>query len=234
MKKIVYIVFLISFVSCVSHKRISEPVIYDPNTEKMQKAFQQAKDKFLMSDSADAIMQDIGWTQQVVSGAKIVGKIPSVYKTVTDESFSIEYPCWEYDSPQYATSNVFVEHMNLDSALVRAKVQGVDDIYSRSATNETFHYNEKKEFILDRIEYTEKYAEYMRKAQFSCLCITRDKKKYIVNATIRVPNMNHISDDDMLGKFEWNAFRKLVEEKWKEHKQNHDTIKTEKAETPLE
>ena len=188
MKKIVYIVLVLSFISCSSHKRIAEPVIHDPNAEKMQVAFQQAKDKFLMLDSADAIMQDIGWTGRIVKEAKIQESIPSVYKSVNNTGFTIELPCWEYDTDEYYSATVLVEHTNLDSALVRAKVQGVDDIYSRSKVNESFHYNEQKELILDSIEYTNSYAEYMERAQFSCLCITKDKKKYIVNATIRIPN----------------------------------------------
>ncbi len=188
MKKIVYIVLVISFVSCAAHKRIAEPVIYDQNAEKMQKAFLQAKDKFLMSDSVDAIMQDIGWTRRILKEAKIQGSVPSVYRSINNNGFTIELPCWEYDTDEYHSAIVIVEHTNLDSALVRAKIQGVDDIYSRSETNESFHYNEQKEFILDSIEYSNNYAEYMEKAQFSCLCITKDKKKYIVNATIRIPN----------------------------------------------
>lgn len=230
MKKIVYIVLVLSFISCSSHKRIAEPVIYDSNAEKMQIAFQQAKDKFLMSDSADAIMQDIGWTKRIAKEAKIQGSVPSVYRSINNTGFTIELPCWEYDTEEYYSATVIAEHTNLDSALVRAKVQGVDDIYFRSVMNESFHYNEQKEFILDSIEYTNNYAEYIEKAQFSCLCITKDKKKYIVNATIRIPNTNYISDEEILDKFDFKKFREALEE----YKQKHDTINTEKTETPLE
>ena len=188
MKKILYLILLIMMVSCASRKHVATPIVYDDNIEKEQVAFQKAKNEFLISDSAHAIMQDIGWVRHIAKEVKIKeNTMPSIYRIVNDKSFTIELPCWEFDSEQFYAANVIIENKCLDSALVYAKIQGVDDIYRRSSKNEVYHHNEQKEFILDSIEYTDSYAEYMRKAQFSCLCITKTKKKYIINATLTIP-----------------------------------------------
>ena len=175
-------------VSCASNKHITSPIVNDDNIEKEQAAFQKIKNEFLMSDSAYAIMHDIGWTRRIANEVKIKeNTLPSIFRIVNDESFTIELPCWELDTEQFYAANVIVENTNLDSALVYAKIQGVDDIFKRSSKNEVYQHNELQEFVLDSIVYTDKYADYIKKAQFSCLCIIKDKKKYIVNATIMIP-----------------------------------------------
>lgn len=172
MKHASYILIILLIVSsCASQKNLSKNIVYDANAEKLQQSLQHNKDIFFTTDSADIICRDLGWAERIVSGAKIsMHTIPFVFKNVDNNVFSVEMPCQEFDTNEFWASTVIVEHKRLDSALVKAKIQGVDDIYVR---------------LMDD------YEDYMRKAQFSCLCITKEKTKYIVNATIRVPRKGH-------------------------------------------
>lgn len=168
MKQASYILILLLIASsCASRKNLSRDIVYDAESEKLQQSLQHNKDAFFATDSADIICRDLGWAERIVSGAKIsMHTIPFVFKNVDNNVFSVEMPCQEFDTDEFWASTVIVEHKRLDSALVKAKIQGVDDIYVR---------------LMDD------YEDYMRKAQFSCLCIMKEKTKYIVNATILIP-----------------------------------------------
>lgn len=167
MKQILYILFAMLLLnSCASRKNLSNDIVYDENAEKYQRALQRSKDIFFASDSSNTIYYDLGWAGLLLTDAKISEKtIPSVYKSIDNDRFTIELPCWEFDTDEYWAATVVVEHKQLDSALVKAKMQGVDDIYMRAMGD---------------------YVDYMSKAQFACICIVKEKKKYIVNATIRI------------------------------------------------
>ena len=163
MKHINYIlVFVLFLTSCASRKNLSRDIVYDENAEKYQQALQRSKDAFFASDSADIIYNNLGWAERLLNET-------------------------EFDTDEFLAASVVVEHKQLGSALVEAKMQGVDAIYSCSNQRIVAHSNEKDDYVVDTIEYTEQYADYMRKAQFACLCIMKEKKKYIVNATIRIP-----------------------------------------------
>lgn len=189
MKHINYIlVFVLFLTSCASRKNLSRDIVYDENAEKYQQALQRSKDAFFASDSADIIYNNLGWAERLLNETKISGSnMPSVFKSIDNDRFTIELPCWEFDTDEFLAASVVVEHKQLGSALVEAKMQGVDAIYSCSNQRIVAHSNEKDDYVVDTIEYTEQYADYMRKAQFACLCIMKEKKKYIVNATIRIP-----------------------------------------------
>lgn len=198
-KLLYYLTLLLVLVSCASKKQAVVPIVHDENADKLYQALQLSKDAFFASDSAEIIVRDLGWAERFITGAKISeGSLPSVFRG-DEHGFSVELPCWETDSPEYFTANVVVEHSRIDSALILAKIKGVDE-----------------QFIMQKIDnYT--YIDYMRNAMFSCLFITLEKKKYIVNATIRIPNPIIKSYGD--------AIRKFVEE---------CLIQTENADTPLE
>lgn len=187
--------------SCASHKQTPIVTVYDADWEKMEQAFQRSKNAFFASDSADNIVNDLGWAKRLVTDAKIQeGTIPSVYKN-KGATFTIELPCWEEDTDEYMSANVIAEHKRLDSALVKAKMQGVDDIFRRSKTNETYLRDSQGELRLDSIEYVDNYADYASKVKFSCLCITKEKHTYIVNATIKIERKNRmekINDDEIM------------------------------------
>ena len=189
MKHINYIlVFVLFLTSCASRKNLSRDIVYDENAEKYQQALQRSKDAFFASDSADIIYNNLGWAERLLNETKIsCSNMPSVFKSIDNDRFTIELPCWEFDTDEFLAASVVVEHKQLGSALVEAKMQGVDAIYSCSNQRIVAHSNEKDDYVVDTIEYTEQYADYMRKAQFACLCIMKEKKKYIVNATIRIP-----------------------------------------------
>ena len=189
MKHINYIlVFVLFLTSCASRKNLSRDIVYDENAEKYQQALQRSKDAFFASDSADIIYNNLGWAERLLNETKISGSnMLYVFKSIDNDRFTIELPCWEFDTDEFLAASVVVEHKQLGSALVEAKMQGVDAIYSCSNQRIVAHSNEKDDYVVDTIEYTEQYADYMRKAQFACLCIMKEKKKYIVNATIRIP-----------------------------------------------
>ena len=171
-KKIVYIVSCLLLISCGSNKNLGTDIVRDETAEKFQQVLLRSKNQFLQSDSADIIMHDIGWANRIVNEAKISeNTIPSVFKKVNDKSFTVELPCWDFDTDEFWAATVRVEHKRLDSALVNAKIQGVDDIFMR---------------VMDD------YKDYMRKAQFSCLYIVKWRKKYMVNATILIPKKEYI------------------------------------------
>lgn len=192
MKQTLFIlILLMTLTSCATRKRLSNDIVYDANAEKYQQALQRSKDVFFTNDSADSIYKNLGWAERVVTRAKFDEyTIPSVFKNVGDEVFRVEMPCQEFESDEFWASTVIVEHKRLDSALVKAKIQGVDVIFSGSRSSIKAHFDQQGEYIIDSIEYTSEYANYIRKAQFSCLCVMKVKKKYIVNATIRVPKNN--------------------------------------------
>lgn len=182
------LILLLTLTSCASRKNLSNDITYDANTEKYIQALQRSKDAFLVTDSADIICNDLGWARRLVNGAKIEeNTIPSLYKNEGDGLFRVSLPCQEYDSDEFWVSTVVVEHKQLDSALIKAKIQGVDDIFSRSENQIKAHSDSEVDFIVDSVAYVNNYADYMRKAQFACLCIVKAKKKYIVNATVRIP-----------------------------------------------
>lgn len=228
------LILLLTLTSCASRKNLSNDIVYDENAEKYQQALQRSKDAFFATDSADFIYNNLGWAERLLTKAKISKtNMPSVYKSIDNDRFTIELPCWEFDTDEYWASTVVVEHKRLDSALVKAKIQGVDDIFSRSENQIKAHSDSEVDFIVDSVAYVNNYADYIRKAQFACLCIIKEKKKYIVNATIRIPNPNYISDDEILRKFDFVRFKEEYRKKFEEYKsQKQDTLQTEKAEKP--
>ena len=166
--KFIYICVVLALVSCASKKQALVPVMRDENTDKLYQALQLSKEAFFALDSAEMIVRDLGWAERFITGAKISeGSLPSVFRG-DEQGFSVELPCWESDTNDHLSVTVVTEHAKLDSALIRAKIKGVDEL-----------------FIAQRIDsYT--YADYMHNAMFSCVCITKEKKKYIVNATIHL------------------------------------------------
>ena len=188
MKHTLFILILLgALTSCASRKNLSNDIVYDANAEKYQQALQRSKNTFFTIDSANIICNDLGWAERLLTDVKISDtNIPSVYKSIDNDRFAIELPCWGIDTDEFWATTVVVEHKQLDSALIKAKVQGVDDIYSRSSSRVVAHYDKKDDYVVDTIEYTEQYVDYMRKAQFACLSIMQEKKKYIVNATIEI------------------------------------------------
>lgn len=182
MKQILYIFTFLLITSCSAHKAVVEDVVYDINAQKFQQLLQRKKASFMSSDSAANIVCDLGWAERIVTDAKIPEhNVPSVFRLVegTSDVFSVQSPCVEINSEEYLSAIVFAEHVQLDSALINAKIKGVDAIY---------------------MQLKDDYADYMRKARFSCLCIVRDKKKYIVNATVFVPLKEFIIDENKIDK----------------------------------
>lgn len=164
--KFIYICVVLVLVSCASKKQALVPVVHDENTNKLYQALQLSKDAFFALDSAEMIVRDLGWAERFITGAKISeGSLPSVFRG-DEQGFSVELPCWESDTNEHLTATVVTEHAKLDSALILARIKGVDELY-----------------VMQKIDdYT--YTDYMRNAKFSCVCLIKEKKKYIVNATI--------------------------------------------------
>lgn len=164
--KFIYICVVLVLVACASKKQALVPVMRDENTDKLYQALQLSKEAFFALDSAEMIVRDLGWAERFITGAKISeGSLPSVFRG-DEHGFSVELPCWEMDTPKYIIANVVVEHSRIDSALILARIKGVDELY-----------------VMQKIDdYT--YTDYMRNAKFSCVCLIKEKKKYIVNATI--------------------------------------------------
>lgn len=210
MKHTLFILLLLStLTSCASRKNLSNDIVYDANAEKYKQALQRSKDAFFATDSADIIYNNLGWAGRLLTDAKISGAhIPFVYKSIDGDRFTIEMPCWGYDTYEYWISTVVVEHKQLDSALVKAKMQGVDDIYMRSEKYISGHSeSEAFDFHIDSVAFVRDYAEYMREASFACLFIIEEKKKYIVNATIQIPNPKYIDDRKAFEKFNEEVLR---------------------------
>lgn len=168
-----------------------------------QQALQKSKDTFWENDSASIIVNDLGWAQAFVNDPKDIrilaipksNAMPPVYRSQDGHNFSPElYPCFDFDTQEYRSSSVIAEHVRLDSALVRAKILGVDDIFGRSG--QRIEYEEG--YTIRSVAYTDSYTDYMRKAQFSCVSIIKAKKKYIVNATICIPNKEYNRTEDVL------------------------------------
>ena len=170
------LILLLTLTSCASRKNLSNDIVYDANADIYWKLLQRSKDTFFATDSANVICNNLGWAERLLTEAKISDtNMPSVFKRIDNDRFTIELPCWEFDTDEFLAATVVVEHKQLDSALMKAKMQGVDDIYMRLADD---------------------YENYMRKAQFSCLCIVKGKKKYIVNATILIPKKKFVTSPD--------------------------------------
>lgn len=193
MKQTLFILILLTLTSCATRKRLTNDIIYDANAEKYQQALQRSKDAFFATDSSTIIYNNLGWAERLLTGAKISDtNIPSVFKSIDNDRFTIKLPCWESDTEEFWVSSVVVEHKSLDSALIKAKIQGVDDIYMRSETYISGHSGKEAwDYHVDSVAYVQDYADYIRKAQFACLCIVKEKKKYIVNATIQIPKYNN-------------------------------------------
>ena len=171
-----------------------------------KKFLKKGKDVFFATDSANVICNNLGWAESLLTEAKISKtNMPSVFRSSDNDRFTIEMPCWEFDTNEFWAANVVVEHKRLDSALVKAKVQGVDDIYMRIAYD---------------------YGDYMRNAQFSCLCITKRKKKYIINATILIPKKKFL--------ISWEISPDLKNQLYEWLNELDNLEQTEKAETPVE
>ena len=196
MRNLIFILPILLITSCASRKNLSNDIVYDANAEKYLQALQRSKDAFLATDSADIISNDLGWAKRLVNGAKVeVNTIPSVYKNEGDGLFRVSLPCQEYDSDEFWVSTVVVEHKQLDSALIKAKIQGVDDIYiERSDSYEESSWNENLYYMIDSIQYTDNYSEFIRRATLSCVYIIKTHETYIVNATIFIPRFKLYSN----------------------------------------
>lgn len=182
-----YMALILSMISCTSHKNMSY-IIYDEGAEKYQQALQRKKAEFFVSDSAYIVAHDLGWVRRIVSDAKISdNSTPLVYKNINETGFTIELPCWDVDTDTYRSAVVVTEHSRLDSALIKAKIEGVDNIFLRSNCYIKTSSTDIGEYKTDSIEYYDSYTDYIRNARFSCVCITKGKKTYIVNATIHIP-----------------------------------------------
>lgn len=172
MKQLLYIFTLLVITSCASRKVVIENLVVDPESQQLQYALLEEKAAFMGTDSSAIIVRDLGWAERVLTDAKISDHdIPPVFRLVegTNDVFSVQSPCFEINSEEYLSAVVFTEHVRIDSALINAKIKGVDAIY---------------------MQLMDDYADYMRKARFSCLCVMKDKKKYVVNATVFVPRRN--------------------------------------------
>lgn len=165
---LIYLGIILTMISCASKKQAVVAIMYDEKADKLFQALRLSKEAFFASDSAEIFVRDFGWAERFIAGAKFSeGSIPSVFRG-DEQGFSVELPCWEMDTPESTTANVVVEHSRIDSALILAKIKGVDE-----------------QFIMQKFEnYT--YTDYMRNAMFSCVCISKNNKKYIVNASIRM------------------------------------------------
>lgn len=191
----VYIIVCLSLLSCVSHKNLGTGIVHDETAEKYQRALLNSKNQLLQLDSANTIIQDLGWARRIIKEAKISeNTIPPVFKCINDDSFTIELPCWEFDSPEYQTANVIVEHRRIDSAIVLAKIKGIDEIYSRSQVQVVSQLNERDEYLEDIVKYSDTYEYYVRNAYLTCLCISKRKKIFIVNATVQIHNKYNASE----------------------------------------
>lgn len=170
--KFVIAILLFFVVSCASNKQIVVSN-FGNNThlDSIHRDEEQRKsEKTFVSDSANNLSCNIGWVAQLVANYKIkMNTMPYVFKRIDAERFSIELPCWENDNDESLVANVISEHHQLDSAMILAKQQGVDIIHNQLLYN---------------------YEECLNNAEFSCVCIVKEKKKYIVNATIRMSNPN--------------------------------------------
>lgn len=178
--------------------------VFEQSDDKCNKAMQESKNLFWLSDSATIIANELGWAKVFLTDSMSIkildapkgDMMPPVYRSDDGKSYFTEfYPCWDFDTPEYLYSSVVAEHLLLDSALVKAKIQGVDDIFIRSG--QQIKYEEG--YTNYTIAYTDNYIDYIRSAQFSCVCILKAKKKYIVNSTIRIPNIKfHVFKTDTL------------------------------------
>lgn len=170
--KYVIVISLFFVASCASNKQmIVSNAGNNTHLDSIHRDEDQRKsEKTFVSDSSNNLSCNIGWVAQLVANYKIkMNTMPYVFKKIDAERFAIELPCWENDNDESFVANVISEHNQLDSALILAKKQGVDIIHNHLLYN---------------------YAECMNNAEFSCVCIQKEKKKYIVNATIRMPNPN--------------------------------------------
>ena len=221
-KLLYYLTLLLVLVSCASKKQAVVPVVHDEITDKLYQALQHRKDEFFASDSAEMIVRDLGWAERFITGAKISeGSLPSVFRG-DEHGFSVELPCWETDSPEYFTANVVVEHSRIDSALILAKMRGADELLMKSGYNISYLTTDSINWQIDKIEFKCCYEEIMRKARFSCVCIAKEKKKYIVNATIQIPNPNYhyLRDDEKeILLFKEELFKEKLRKKFEEYEE---------------
>lgn len=170
--KYVIAILLFFVASCASNKQIvvSNSGNNTPLDSIHRDEDQRKSEKTFVSDSSNNLSCNIGWVAQLVANYKIkMNTMPYVFKRIDAERFSIELPCWENDNDEFLVANVLAEHSQLDSALILAKQQGADIIHNQLLYND---------------------EECLNNAEFSCVCILKEKKKYIVNATIRTPNPN--------------------------------------------
>ena len=226
--KFIYICVVLALVSCASKKQALVPVMRDENTDKLYQALQLSKEAFFAQDSAEMIVRDLGWAERFITGAKISeGSLPSVFRG-DKHGFSVELPCWETDSHEY-NANVVVEHARIDSALILAKIQGVDELLMKSESHISYSTTDSINWQIDKIEYESSYEEIMRKARFTCVCIVKEKKKYLVNATISLPI-------EYILRFDEERFRKAIMKRFEEIKnsEEQETIQSEDGDTSLE
>lgn len=208
-QKVICYLLLLVVTSCASKKQLAVQSSPDESVDKVYQALQMHKSEFFANDSANAIVRDLGWAERLISGAKFTAEsLPIVFRG-NEHGFSVELPCWEMDSEEYRAANVIVEHGRIDSALILAKIQGVDELLMKSESRITYHSNDSTDWHTDSITFESSYEEIMRKARFSCVCIAKNKKKYIVNATIRVPNRRYLDEDKVRKYFNEDQYKEL-------------------------
>lgn len=210
-----------------------------------QQAMQKSKDIFYASDSANEVINRIVWADDV-QPVFVFGEGGMVFRSANSnmkETTSMYLPCLEcsWDDIGFSSSLVYTEHKRLDSAIVNAKVRGVDGIFYESpkyieahGTNDTINH-----WVVDSVDYHGYYGDYMSRAQFACLYIKKEKRKYKVFAAIRVRNESFSQEnagdlEDVVSEWDMDAFRKYAVEKAKELKKFDKLNDTENVESPSE
>lgn len=163
----------------------------------------QHKEAFFASDSADVIVKDIGKIHRTVHGAlnntAFDRPIPYVVKLNEKGNISIDMPCGDEETDEYYYVSVLTQHYNLDSALVLAKIKGVDAIFQFEGYS---------------------YDRYAREAEIACVTVRQIENLYYVNAAIRFPKTEMIIDKKALKK-NLRILEKRSRNNLTNHKHNH-------------
>lgn len=157
---------------------------YAQTTEELkQTILQKHKEAFFASDSADVLANDLGKIRRTVHGAldntAFDRPIPYVVKLSETGNISTGLPCGDEETDEYYYVSVLAQHNNLDSALVLAKIKGVDVIFQFEGYS---------------------YDRYMREAEIACVTVRQIEDLFYVNAAIRFPKTEIIINKKALNK----------------------------------
>lgn len=171
---------------------------YAQTTEELKQAIlQKHKEAFFASDSADVLANDLGKIRHTVHGAldntAFDRPIPYVVKLSEKGNISMDMPCGDEETDEYYYVSVLAQHNNLDSALVLAKVKGVDVIFQFEGYS---------------------YDRYMREAEIACVTVRQIEDLFYVNAAIRFPKTTFVVNEKVLKR----NMRKLNKESIKRSK----------------